>query len=220
MGRAAGCCPDRAWVRRPDRRRDCPTGRCLGDDRDAGFDYHPRIAVGAHKVTQGSRTFFGVPRVTGPALALGAALVFIVIARFYRESRHGLFARAARDDPDAASALGIDPRRTRFISWCLSGTMATVAGALYGHMLGAFSPASFYLSLVFAHVAMMIVGGMASVGGAVVGVTVVTLLQDTARQFEGGAEIFGIAAPKVFGLTTVGRFDNPAGHSASSAGLG
>ena len=161
------------------------------------------IAVGAHEITRGSQTFFGVPRVTGPALALGAALVFIVIARFYRESRHGLFARAARDDPDAASALGIDPRRTRFISWCLSGTMATVAGALYGHMLGAFSPASFYLSLVFAHVAMMIVGGMASVGGAVVGVTVVTLLQDTARQFEGGAEIFGIAAPKVFGLTTV-----------------
>ncbi len=161
------------------------------------------VAVGAREITRGSQTFFGVPRVTDLAMALGAALVFILIARLFRESRHGLFARAARDDPDAAAALGINPRRTRFIAWCLSGTLATVAGALYGHMLGAFSPASFYLSLAFAHVAMMIVGGMASVGGAVTGVMAVTLLQDTVRQFEGGAEVLGVPIPEVFGLTTV-----------------
>lgn len=161
------------------------------------------VAVGAREITRGSQTFFGVPRVTDLAMALGAALVFILIARVFRESRYGLFARAARDDPDAAAALGINPRRTRFIAWCLSGTLATVAGALYGHMLGAFSPASFYLSLAFAHVAMMIVGGMASVGGAVTGVMAVTLLQDTVRQFEGGGEVLGIPVPEVFGLTTV-----------------
>ena len=161
------------------------------------------VAVGAREITRGSQTFFGVPRTTDLLFALGAAVVFIVIARLYRESRHGLFARAARDDPDAASALGINPQRTRFVSWCLSGAMMTLAGAFYGHMLGAFSPASFYLSLVFAHVAMLIVGGMASVGGAVTGVMIITLLQDTVRQFEGGAEVFGIALPEVFGLTTV-----------------
>lgn len=161
------------------------------------------VAIGAREITRGSQTFFGVPRVVDLSLALGVALVFIVIARLFRESAHGLFARAARDDPDAAAALGINPRRTRFIAWCVSGTLATVAGALYGHMLGAFSPASFYLGLVFAHVAMMIVGGMASVGGAVVGVVAVTLLQDTVRQFEGGFDLFGMAVPAVFGLTTV-----------------
>lgn len=161
------------------------------------------VAVGAREITRGSQTFFGVPRVVDLTLAFGAAVAFIVIARIYRESRMGLFSRAARDDSAAAAALGINPQRTRFISWCLSGAMCTVAGALYGHMLGAFSPASFYLSLVFAHVAMMIVGGMASVGGAVTGVIGVTLLQDTVRQFEGGVEIFGILLPEVFGLTTV-----------------
>jgi len=161
------------------------------------------VAIGAREITRGSQTFYGVPRVVDLTLALGAAMVFIIIARLFRESAQGLFARAARDDPDAAAALGINPRRTRFISWCLSGALATVAGALYGHMLGAFSPASFYLGIVFAHVAMMIVGGMASVGGAVVGVIAVTLLQDTVRQFEGGFDLFGIAVPAVFGLTTV-----------------
>ena len=98
------------------------------------------IAIGAREITRGSQTFFGVPRTTDLAFALGAALIFIVIARLYRESRYGLFARAARDDCDAAAALGINPERTRFISWCLSGAMMTLAGAFYGHMLGAFSP--------------------------------------------------------------------------------
>ena len=160
-------------------------------------------AVGAREITRGSQTFFGVPRATDLTLALGVALIAIIAARLYRESRWGLFARAARDDEDAATALGILPRRTRMIAWCVSGGMATVGGALYGHMLGAFSPASFYLGLVFAQVVMMIVGGMASVGGAVAGVIAVTLLQDSVRQFEGGAMVFGIALPEVFGLTTV-----------------
>lgn len=161
------------------------------------------VAVGAREITRGSQTFFGVPRVVDLALALGAAAAFILIARAFRESRVGLFARASRDDPDAAAALGVNPQRTRFVAWCLSGMLCAVAGALYGHMLGAFSPASFYLSIVFAHVAMMIVGGMASVGGAVAGVLGVTLLQDTVRQFEGGFDLFGFAVPEVFGLTTV-----------------
>lgn len=161
------------------------------------------ITIGAREITRGSQTFYGVPRAVDLTMALGAAVVFIIIARLFRESAQGLFARAARDDPDAATALGINPRRTRFISWCVSGALATVSGALYGHMLGAFSPASFYLGLVFAHVAMMIVGGMASVGGAVVGVIAVTLLQDSVRQFEGGFDLFGIPIPAVFGLTTV-----------------
>lgn len=161
------------------------------------------VAIGAREITRGSQTFFGVPRVVDLTLAFGAAVVFIIIARLYRESAWGLFARAARDDSAAAAALGINPQRTRFLSWCLSGAMCTVAGALYGHMLGAFSPASFYLSLVFAHVAMMIVGGMASVGGAVVGVIGVTLLQDAVRQLEGGAVLFGVELPEVFGMTTV-----------------
>ncbi|WP_420583862.1 ATP-binding cassette domain-containing protein [Ruegeria sp.] len=161
------------------------------------------IAIGAREFTRGSQTFYGVPRITDLLFVLGAAVAFILIARAYRESRWGLFARAVRDDEDAATALGIAPRRTRLIAWCLSGTMATMAGALYGHILGAFSPASFYLSLVFAQVVMMIVGGMASVGGAVVGVIAVTLLQNSVRNLEGGATVMGMALPEVFGLTTI-----------------
>lgn len=161
------------------------------------------VAVSAREITRGSQTFYGVPRITDLAYVLVVAMIFIVIARAYRESRWGLFVRAVRDDEDAATALGIAPRRARLVAWTLSGTFATVAGAFYGHILGAFSPASFYLSLVFAHVVMMIVGGISSVGGAVVGVIAVTLLQNSVRNLEGGITLAGISLPEVFGLTTV-----------------
>ena len=161
------------------------------------------IAVSARDFTRGSQTFYGVPRITDLTLVLVAAMVFIILARLYRESRWGLFVRAVRDDEDAATAIGISPRRARLIAWTLSGTMATVAGALYGHILGAFSPASFYLGLVFAQIVMMIVGGMSAVGGAVLGVIAVTLLQNVVRNLEGGITIAGITLPEVFGLTTI-----------------
>ncbi|MGF1501557.1 MAG: ATP-binding cassette domain-containing protein [Paracoccaceae bacterium] len=161
------------------------------------------LAVGGREITRGSQTFYGITRITDVLPIFAVAAAFIVIARVYRESRWGLMARAARDDPAAAEALGINPQRTRFVSWCLSGTMAALAGMLYGHMLGAFSPASFYLSLVFAQVAMLIVGGMTTVCGAVAGVLAVTLLQDGVRRLEGGITVLGVELPAVFGLTTV-----------------
>lgn len=161
------------------------------------------IAVGAREITRGSQTFYGVPRITDVFFVLLAAIVFILIARTFRESRWGLFARSVRDDQDAATALGINPFRSRLVAWCLSGTLATVAGALQGHILGAFSPATFYISLAFAQVVMMIVGGMSSVGGTVIGVIAVTMLQNSVRNLEGGFSIGSVEFPEVFGLTTV-----------------
>ncbi|UOM36445.1 ATP-binding cassette domain-containing protein [Acuticoccus sp. I52.16.1] len=161
------------------------------------------VLIGAREITRGSQTFFGVPRVTTFWVALAAAIAFIVAARLYRESRWGLMLRAVRDDEAAATALGIDARRMTFIAWAGSGAMAAVAGALYGFMLGAFSPTSFYFGLIFALVAMLIIGGMATVSGAVTGVVLVTLLQDGVRQLEGGVTVAGVELPAVFGLTTV-----------------
>lgn len=161
------------------------------------------IALSARELTRGSQTFYGLPRVTDLTVVVLVAVAFIILARWYRESRWGLFARAVRDDREAAVALGIKPERARLVAWTLSGMMATVSGALYGHILGAFSPASFYLGLVFAHVVMMIVGGMASVSGAVVGVITVTGLLNVVRNLEGGATIAGVTLPEVFGLTTI-----------------
>ncbi|MEM6848867.1 MAG: branched-chain amino acid ABC transporter ATP-binding protein/permease, partial [Pseudomonadota bacterium] len=160
------------------------------------------VLVGARELTRGSQTFFGVPREIGFGEAVAAAVVFILIALAWKESRPGLMLRAVRDSEPAARAVGIDPWRARLGGFAVSGALATVSGALYGHMLGAFSPRDFYFAITFAMVAMLIVGGLMTVTGAVVGTITITLLQDTVRQFENGFMVAGFEVPAIFGLTT------------------
>ena len=137
-------------------------------------------------------------------VALFYACLFVVAARAYKESRYGLMMRAARDNETAAVAVGVNPQRMRFVAWVISGGMAAVAGALYGHMLGAFTPKDFYFHMAFTYVAMLIVGGMGTVTGAVAGVGLVMLLQEVLQKFERGFELGPIHIPEIFGLPIVG----------------
>jgi branched-chain amino acid transport system permease protein len=158
---------------------------------------------GARSVTRGSQTFYGVP----PLLSLGSALVVVVstilVARTFKESRFGLQLQASRDDELAARALGVHVELARYIGLSLSGCLLGVAGALSAFSLGAFSPRQFYIVLAFTYLAMLIVGGAATVTGAVTGTAAVTVLMEITRRFEGGVTVFGTTLPKLFGLTQV-----------------
>ena len=161
------------------------------------------VLIGTRHITKGSQTFYGLPRITTFEVALLLALFMVGLAYIFRESRWGLALRAVRDNETAAETLGINPRRARITGWILSGMLATLAGAYYGHMLGAFSPREFYFTLTFSMVAMLVIGGLTTVSGAVGGVLVVTALQDSLRQIEGGFTLGSIEIPAFFGMTTI-----------------
>jgi branched-chain amino acid transport system permease protein len=161
------------------------------------------VLIGARHITKGSQTFYGLPRITTFEVALLFALVMVGLAYLFRESRWGLALRAVRDNETAAETLGINPRRARITGWILSGMLATLVGAYYGHMLGAFSPREFYFTLTFSMVAMLVVGGLTTVSGAVGGVLIVTALQDGLRQIEGGFILGTVEVPAFFGMTTI-----------------
>jgi branched-chain amino acid transport system permease protein len=162
------------------------------------------VMAAARDFTRGNQAFYGVPRVTDIWVATGFACLFILIARLYRDSGPGLKLRAVRDNETAAVVSGMRPARLRLWAWVLSGALAAVAGALYGHMLGAFIPRDFYFDLAFGLVAMMIVGGMGTVTGAVGGVALVMALQEVLQRFEGGFALGPLTVPPLFGLPIVG----------------
>ena len=136
------------------------------------------ILAAARDFTRGNQAFYGVPRATDITLALIFACFSILVARLYKDSRYGLMMRAVRDNETAALAVGVSPQRMRFVAWIVSGGLAALAGALYGHMLGAFTPKDFYFHMAFTYVAMLILGGMGTVTGAVLGVGLVMFLQE------------------------------------------
>ncbi len=164
------------------------------------------VLVGAADITRGSQTFYGVPGDVTIWIALGAALVAIVVARLFRESKIGLQIRASREDEMAARAMGINIPNARLIAWLLSAIVVGVAGVLLGHTLTAFSPKQFYFTLQFALLAMLVVGGPSTVTGAVGGALLVSVLQEAARRIEGmlsGLTVGDFTFNGIFGLQEV-----------------
>uniref|UniRef100_UPI003D0F4DAC branched-chain amino acid ABC transporter ATP-binding protein/permease n=1 Tax=Roseibium sp. TaxID=1936156 RepID=UPI003D0F4DAC len=160
--------------------------------------------IGWRDVTRGAQSFFGVPRETGVWTAAIGCVLALIIARLYRDSVSGLRLRAGREDPISAGAVGINIRRERLIAWVLSAAVMALAGALLAHFLGAFSAKKFYFSDTFLLLAMLIVGGMTTVTGAITGAVVITLVTEFLRRLESGFSIAGVDVPAFLGTAQIG----------------
>ena len=125
-------------------------------------------------VTAATSSVVGIPilRVLWPYLV--AAILAVFAAWAFSISRHGLALRAARDEPTAAAASGIDIPRARLIAFVISGAIMGAGGALYAHSIGLVTPDTYYLGLTFTTLSMLVVGGMGSLSGAVVGVLILS----------------------------------------------
>jgi branched-chain amino acid transport system permease protein len=159
---------------------------------------------GAREITRGSQTFYGVPRLTNVYVAFAVAGAFIFIARLLRDTPLGLKLRASRENEVAATANGVNVQNVRYGGWIVSVVMASIVGALYGHFLGAFSPKDFYFDLVFMLIAMLIVGGMLTVTGAVAGAILLAAVVQLLRHAETGVDLGFMTVPGVFGLPQLG----------------
>ena len=140
-------------------------------------------------VTGGTSSVVGIPIVRALWPYLIAAVVAIFVAWAHAISRAGLALRAARDEPTAAMASGIDIPRERLVAFALSGAVMGLGGALYAHSIGVVTPDTFYLGLTFTTLSMLVVGGMSSLTGAVLGVVLLSLLIQVLRWLEAGVPI-------------------------------
>ncbi|MGH7005046.1 MAG: branched-chain amino acid ABC transporter permease, partial [Alphaproteobacteria bacterium] len=84
------------------------------------------------QVTNGPRTLFGLPKATDLPLAAGVAILALIAALAFKESRTGRLLRASRDDETAAAALGAHIPRLRWRAFILAALFAGVGGALWG----------------------------------------------------------------------------------------
>jgi branched-chain amino acid transport system permease protein len=142
------------------------------------------------KIGPGLNAFSSVPETTGLWQATLGALLVIGVAFAYQRSRFGRLLRATREDPAAASAVGVSVYRQRLGAFVVSGVLAGFAGGLYVHLLPVNSE-SVYLDLTFITLAMLVVGGATSLWGAVVGALAVSALDSFLANAENGVSLFG-----------------------------
>ncbi len=150
---------------------------------------------------KGAQAFFGIPVVIGLPTAIAVAVAAIVVARVFRDSQDGVQLRASADDVLAARTFGVNVVKLRFKAWVLSALVCGAAGILYAYFMGAVIARAFFFQQVFLTLAMLILGGMRTVSGAVVGCAILSIGLEAIRSLESGATVMGVKLPEMLGLS-------------------
>jgi len=154
-------------------------------------------------VTRGTGGLYGIPSNVTLTVACVAAIATILVARLFRESSWGIKLRASRQDALAAEALGADVVRLRLGAWILSGALMGAGGALWAQYNLAFGPKQFFFTQTFDLLAMLVIGGMTTVSGAVAGAALITAATQLLRKLEGGFAIGGVEIAGMAGMTSI-----------------
>ena len=132
----------------------------------------------------------------GPAfywLALGVCAIGLYLLRRILFSPLGYALRATRDSALRADAIGIDVRRVQWTAFVLSGLFAGLAGALFAFSKGGVAPDSLSVTKSVDGLVMVLLGGVQTLAGPVVGAAAFTWLHDTvARNTEYWRALMGV----------------------------
>lgn len=144
-------------------------------------------------VTAGSSSIVGIPTPVGVWQAFAFAALAIALAHWHGLSRFGLALRAVREEPVASRSCGIHAWRQLLVAFVLSAFVCGLGGALDAQFLGVVNPDAYYLGRTFTCLTMLVIGGSASLSGAVTGVLVLSALMELLIRLETGVSLGGLA---------------------------
>ncbi|MBI4764184.1 MAG: branched-chain amino acid ABC transporter permease [Deltaproteobacteria bacterium] len=142
-------------------------------------------------VFKSDKSFFYIVLVT-------AALITYLLWKIVR-SKTGRAFLAIRESERAAAAIGINIQKYRMLAFVISGFYTGIAGSLYAHMVGYLNIATFEIFLSISFLFMIIIGGLASIPGSLLGAAFLVLVPEALRDVPGAKEIQVI----IFGVLTI-----------------
>ena len=151
------------------------------------------LLFNADNLTRGSRTFSNVTPYTNLWWVWGWVLLTVYMVWRIKRSPYGRAMFAQREDRWAAQSIGIDVMSPRLLAVVISAFFTAVAGSLYAHFITSFSPTVFYFDLTFKVITMLVVGGMGSVSGSIVGTVLVVGLTEVLRRLEDPSQLYGMS---------------------------
>jgi branched-chain amino acid transport system permease protein len=118
-------------------------------------------------------------------LTLVLATIGVLLLRRFLFAPFGYAMRAGRDSPLRAEAIGIDVKRVHWLGFAIAGCVCGVAGGLFAFAKGSISPETISVGRSIDGLVMVLLGGIQTLTGPIVGASVFALLQDTVmRQTE------------------------------------
>jgi branched-chain amino acid transport system permease protein len=150
------------------------------------------LSINLEVITNGVSGISGIPRPSFGSWSMKSdvgyywlvlamlALVCLLVSAYVR-SGYGRALRALRDDEIAAGCMGVDVKLAKVHAFVISAAIAGIAGCLYAHYVRYINPESFTLDISIRILIMMVVGGVGSILGSLVGAFVVYVLPESLR---------------------------------------
>ena len=138
----------------------------------------------------GGATGFTVPGYTNFLWVGGVAVITIVVVHNIVRSDTGRALISIREDELAAEAMGVNTTRYKVLAFVISSAFAGIAGVLFAHYTKFLSTNDFQFIRSFEIIIMIVLGGMGSITGAILGAGVITVLPEALRQLP-SVELFG-----------------------------
>lgn len=148
-----------------------------------GFGEIIRVFILNIDAIGGSRGFSGIPQLSNFFWVYLLVLITIVTIRNLIDSSYGRAFISIRDDEIAAEAMGVDTTRYKVLSFVISSMFAGIAGGLFGHFTMYLHPNSFLFTTSFYLIIMIVVGGLGSIEGSILGAILVTVSLELFRGF-------------------------------------
>ena len=173
-----------------------------------GRDVPPLSVFGfAAKDQTPNPTFLGHVLGKSERLYLIVLVTLVLVAWFTSNVIHGRPGRALqalRDNQTSASVMGVDVRRYKAMAFMTSAMIAAVAGVLLSQFFGHLVPDNWDFDLAVSYLAMIVIGGLGSVGGSILGAIFVTFLPFVMNRY--GEHIPGvITGSSTSGFATPGQ---------------
>ncbi|NBX68328.1 MAG: branched-chain amino acid ABC transporter permease [Proteobacteria bacterium] len=149
-----------------------------------GFGEIIRICFLNIEAVGGARGLSGIPPKSNFFwVYLWVVVTFIALLRLLRSS-YGRAILSVRENEIAAESMGIDISHYKVVAFVVSSFFAGIAGGLFAHFQSFIDPNSFVFNKSVEAVIMVVIGGMGSLSGAILGGVIVTLLPEVLRVFE------------------------------------
>lgn len=133
----------------------------------------------------------------------GVAVLALVVITGLVNSGYGRAMQAIREDETAARAIGIDPFRHLMLAFLVSAFFFGVAGGLLAHLITTISPNLFTFFLTFNLLIIIVIGGLGSNTGAVLGAVLFTYGSEVLRAAEEPITFWGLGLPGIPGMRMV-----------------
>jgi branched-chain amino acid transport system permease protein len=115
-------------------------------------------------------------------LTLALVVVGVLLLRRVLFAPFGYAMRAGRDSPLRAEAIGIDVKRVHWLAFALAGTVCGIAGGIFAFAKGSISPETISIGRSIDGLVMVLLGGIQTLSGPIVGASVFAVLQDLVMQ--------------------------------------